>query len=110
MCVVAALVGTRVIVELQDDVVFKGVLELVDPMMKYGVGLSLLSLGVKQSYEGPVFLKGRKVRYIHIPKSLDMVAAVEKQRKPAQMRRKFTPAGTGTSGGTEAAHTSADDK
>ena len=78
LCFVQALIGMRVVVELRFDTIIRGTLGTVDDHMNL-----TLSAASMQPLQGTVqnleflFVKGRNIRYIHLPGSLNAGQVVE---------------------------------
>ncbi|KAJ9531060.1 hypothetical protein QJQ45_000941 [Haematococcus lacustris] len=70
-CLIQALEGRRVVVELRSDIIIRGLLDEADEFLK---------CGVKTSHEF-LYVKGRNIRFVHLPKALDPGQAIEAQRK-----------------------------
>ena len=80
---VQALEGSRVVVELRRDAIVRGTLLSADD----NLNLQLSEASV-QPLQGPkreglayLHVRGRHVRFIHLPASLDPAAAIEQHRK-----------------------------
>ncbi|KAG1663629.1 hypothetical protein FOA52_011684 [Chlamydomonas sp. UWO 241] len=72
----------RLVVELRNDVIVRGTLDSADEcmnMMLSGVSVQTLD-GVRSSYD-IMYLKGRNIRFLHLPKSLDPAQAILAQRQ-----------------------------
>ncbi|KAG2488001.1 hypothetical protein HYH03_013438 [Edaphochlamys debaryana] len=82
VCLIKSLVGTRVVVELRNDVLLKGRLDDVDDFMNMTLSEATLQTaqGYKTQYES-MYVKGRNVRIVHMPKSLDPAQAIESYRR-----------------------------
>jgi small nuclear ribonucleoprotein (snRNP)-like protein len=86
---VQSLEGSRVVVELRRDTVVRGTLVAADE----GLNLQLADATVRPLGGAPraasvLHVRGRSVRYIHLPANLDPAAAVEAhRRKVAQALR-----------------------
>ena len=81
LCFVQALVGLRVVVELRYDTVIRGTVDSVDDNMNLTLtGVSLQQLqGDAQMLEF-LYVKGRHIRFIHLPGCLDAARLVESRR------------------------------
>lgn len=79
---VSALEGQRLVVELRYDTIVRGTLVSADDHLN----LQLEEASV-QPLQGPrreaayLYVKGRHVRFIHLPGNLDPAAAIEQHRK-----------------------------
>mmetsp|Transcript_12598 Transcript_12598/g.21324 ORF Transcript_12598/g.21324 Transcript_12598/m.21324 type:complete len:151 (-) Transcript_12598:302-754(-) len=81
-CFVQALQGTTVVVELQNDLVLRGHLEEVDAHMNLLLADVLCeSPEGERTKMGQVWVKGTRMRYIHMSKNLDVNTTVENHRK-----------------------------
>ena len=80
-----ALTGMPVAVELRYDTIVKGKLEDVDASMNLTMtGVSMQHLqGTAQTLDF-MYIKGRHIRYIHLPGSLDVTTAIENHRTRAR--------------------------
>lgn len=87
-CVVQALEGGRVVVELRGDTVLRGTLLAADDALN----LQLSGCTV-QPLDGParaapyLYVRGRQVRYVHLPGALDPGSAVRDRRRAAAAAR-----------------------
>lgn len=81
LCFVQALVGVRVVVELRYDTIIRGMVESVDDNMNLTMtGVSMQQLqGSAQTLEF-LYIKGRHIRFIHLPGSLDAARLVESHK------------------------------
>ena len=84
LCFVQALVGTKVVVELRDDVAIRGVLADVDDRMNLTIENAQRRTpeGVLMKLER-VYVSARTVRYVHVPPSVDPSELVERKRLEA---------------------------
>ena len=84
LCFVQALVGTKVVVELRDDVAIRGVLADVDDRMNLTIENAQRRTpeGVLMKLER-VYVSARTVRYVHVPPSVDPSDLVERKRLEA---------------------------
>ena len=79
---VQALEGQRVVVELRHDAIVRGTLLTVDDALNLQLGEASV-----QPLQGPrramefIYLRGRSVRFIHLPGNLDPAGAIEAHRK-----------------------------
>ncbi|KAL4452464.1 hypothetical protein ABPG75_008126 [Micractinium tetrahymenae] len=81
-CFVQALEGRRVVVELRYDTIVRGELLGADDQLNLQLGGATYQPLQGEKREMPyVYIKGRHVRFIHLPGSLDPAAAVEAHRK-----------------------------
>ena len=82
-CFVQALEGLQVLIELRYDTLIRGVLDQVDEHMNLtlsNVVVERMSDGVK--HEVPfMHVRGRVVRYVHVPSSVRPHTAIEDHRK-----------------------------
>ncbi|EFN54928.1 hypothetical protein CHLNCDRAFT_14874, partial [Chlorella variabilis] len=77
-CFVQALEGQRVVVELRYDSIIRGQLLAADDQLNLQLGeASYQALqGERRSCEF-LYVKGRHIRFIHLPGNLDPAAAIE---------------------------------
>ena len=80
---VQALEGSRVVVELRHDAIARGTLLSADDQLNLQLADASLQPLQGPRREGLEYLhvRGRQVRFIHLPASLDPAAAVEQHRK-----------------------------
>jgi len=81
-CVIQALEGMRLVVELRQDTIIRGVLESADEEMNLvmkGVTMTPLE-GQKKELEW-LYVKGHHVRFVHIPSKVDPTTIVENNKK-----------------------------
>ena len=77
MCLIQSLVGRKATIELQTDVMVKGMLESVDEYMNLTLtSATATSLDGRQSSYEWIYIKGRNVRMFHFPRSLDPGGAI----------------------------------
>ena len=82
-CFVQALEGLRVLVELRYDTLIRGVLDQVDEH----TNLTLSDVTVTKMSDGEehqlsfIHVRGRVVRYVHVPSSVRPHTAIEDHRK-----------------------------
>ena len=90
LCFVQALVGTKVVVELRDDVAIRGVLADVDDRMNLTIENAQRRTpeGVLMKLER-VYVSARTVRYVHVP-SVDPSDLVERKRIEGSRRAGIT--------------------
>jgi small nuclear ribonucleoprotein (snRNP)-like protein len=78
-----ALLGATVTVELRNEMLIEGLIETVDPKLRYIVLVSALVRrpGRSESNETLefIFLSGRNIRFIHLPENLDIDYAIKAQ-------------------------------
>eukprot|EP00798_Chlamydomonas_sp_ICE-L_P003133 gene3133-13146_t len=89
ICLIQALEGRKVVAELRNDCVIRGKIDSVDDYMNITLSdASYQTLeGTKTEFEF-MYLKGRTIRFVHLPKSLDPAQAIEAQRKKLVEDRK----------------------
>ncbi|KAI3438295.1 hypothetical protein D9Q98_000729 [Chlorella vulgaris] len=81
-CFVQALEGQRVVVELRYDTIVRGTLLGADDQLNLQLSeASYQPLQGGQSQADYIYIKGRHVRFIHLPGKLDPAATVEQHRK-----------------------------
>ena len=82
-CFVQALEGLHVLIELRYDVLIRGLLDQVDEHMN----LSLCDVVVEKMSDGSkqqmpfMHVRGRVIRYIHVPSDVRPHTAIEDHRK-----------------------------
>ncbi|KAL6764657.1 hypothetical protein V8C86DRAFT_2474206 [Haematococcus lacustris] len=81
-CLIQALEGRRVVVELRSDIIIRGLLDEADEFLNLSMTDATTQnvAGVKTSHEF-LYVKGRNIRFVHLPKALDPGQAIEAQRK-----------------------------
>ncbi|GAX80693.1 hypothetical protein CEUSTIGMA_g8128.t1 [Chlamydomonas eustigma] len=82
VCLVQSLVERRIVIELRNDVIVRGHVDSVDEFMNMTLSAVKVQTleGIRSNYEF-MYLKGRNVRYIHLPAALDVKEALDDQRK-----------------------------
>ena len=81
-CFIQALEGTKVVVELRCDTIVRGTLLGADEQLNLQLtGASYQPLQGRQRDMGYLYIRGRQVRYIHLPGNLDPAATIEAQRR-----------------------------
>ncbi|GFR45608.1 hypothetical protein Agub_g7005, partial [Astrephomene gubernaculifera] len=81
VCLIKSLIGRRVVVELRNDTLLRGLLDDVDDFMN--MSLSEVTFQTVEGYKkeyASMYVKGRNVRFVHLPKSLDPAAAIDAYR------------------------------
>lgn len=99
---VQALSGLQVVAELRNDTVIRGKLEHVDDQMNLTMAkVSLQLLQGKSENLELTCVKGRHIRYIHLPGSLDATNIIEKHgaltREQARMNMRDQQCGSSMS-------------
>ena len=80
-CLLQALEGTRVVVELRNDTIIRGTLESADQHMSMVLlEASVEPLQQPKKFAEFLFLKGKHIRYVHMASSLDPSTIVEQTR------------------------------
>eukprot|EP00238_Polyblepharides_amylifera_P007974 CAMPEP_0196580774 /NCGR_PEP_ID=MMETSP1081-20130531/30537_1 /TAXON_ID=36882 /ORGANISM="Pyramimonas amylifera, Strain CCMP720" /LENGTH=125 /DNA_ID=CAMNT_0041900755 /DNA_START=82 /DNA_END=456 /DNA_ORIENTATION=- len=78
---IQALQGQTVVVELHNDIVMKGKLDSVDDSMNLTLSDALCETPEgDRSQLGLVWIKGSKLRYVHMSNTLEVDATVDKYR------------------------------
>ena len=81
-CFVSALEGSRVVVELRYDTVVRGRLVASDDHLNLQLEeASIQPLQGARREASYLYVKGRHVRFIHLPGNLEPAAAIEQHRK-----------------------------
>lgn len=81
-CFVQALEGQRLVVELRCDTIVRGELLGADDQLNLQLGAATHQPLQGTKREMPyVYIRGRHVRFIHLPGSLEPAAAVEAHRR-----------------------------
>ncbi len=87
-CLLQALEGTRVVVELRNDTIIRGTLESSDQHMSLVMlGASLEPLQQPKKSADFVFLKGKHIRYVHMASSVDPQTIIEQTRSKARQAK-----------------------
>ena len=104
---IASLEGSKVVVELARDTVVRGTLLSADDALnlQLGGGVTVTPLqGATRSMDA-TFIRGRHVRFIHLPPSLDPAAAVAAhRRRVAQAVREHAVLAAAQGGGAARPH------
>lgn len=81
-CVIQALEGMRLVVELRQDTIIRGVLESADEEMNLVMKTVILTPleGEKKELEW-LYVKGHHIRFVHIPSKVDPTTIVENHKK-----------------------------
>ncbi|KAG2448699.1 hypothetical protein HYH02_006055 [Chlamydomonas schloesseri] len=81
VCLIKGLIDRRVVVELRNDTLVKGQLDDVDDFLNMTLSdVTFQTLeGIKFEY-AHMYLKGRNIRFVHLPKSLDPARAIDTYR------------------------------
>ena len=81
-CFVQALQGQRVVVELRQDAIIRGQLSAADDQLNLQlVDASYQPLEGERRQAEYVYVRGRHVRFIHLPGNLDPAAVIELHHK-----------------------------
>ncbi len=81
-CFVQALEGSRVVVELRHDAIVRGTLASADDYLNLQLeGATYRPLQGAPREMPSLYVRGRYVRFLHLPANLDPVATVEQHRK-----------------------------
>lgn len=81
-CVVQALEGSRVVVELRCDTVVRGMLASADDKLNLQMeGVTYQPLQGEARRMEVLHVRARHVRFVHLPGNLDPAAAVEQHRR-----------------------------
>ncbi|KAI5066815.1 hypothetical protein GOP47_0017343 [Adiantum capillus-veneris] len=97
LCVIKALQGLHILVELQNDIYIRGLLDDCDDAMNVTVkDASLEDVEGRVKKLPLVFVRGSNIRFVHIPESLNVSDAVEEMRL---LQDKVALAYTGGKGG-----------
>lgn len=83
-CFVQALQGQQVVVELRQDTIVRGTLLSADDQLNLQLnGASYQPLTGERHQAEYVCIRGRHVRFIHLPGNLDPATAIQQHRKRA---------------------------
>mmetsp|Transcript_4752 Transcript_4752/g.9684 ORF Transcript_4752/g.9684 Transcript_4752/m.9684 type:complete len:141 (-) Transcript_4752:2538-2960(-) len=89
-CFVQALQGTTVVVELQNDIVLRGHLDEVDAHMNLLLADVLCENPEgERTKMGQVWVKGTRIRYIHMSKNLNVSTTIENHREKMRKASKM---------------------
>lgn len=82
VCLIQSMMGRKVVVELRNDVLLRGNLEDVDEFLNMSMSAVTYQTveGGSRNYQS-LYVKGRNVRYVHLPKTLDPAQAIEQHRQ-----------------------------
>lgn len=81
VCVIQALQGLEILVELQNDVYVRGLLEDCDDSMNVIVkDARIEDVEGNEKHLPLIFLRGSNIRFVHIPDSIDVSHTVEERR------------------------------
>ncbi|XP_054159061.1 U7 snRNA-associated Sm-like protein LSm10 [Oppia nitens] len=90
ICLLQSLIGRRTRIDLRNDNHLMGVIDGVDSFMNTELSdctIHDMDGQLVQSFDY-YFAKGSRIRMVHIPDDIDMVAAIECQLEVIQSRRK----------------------
>ncbi|GLC37277.1 hypothetical protein PLESTB_001141000 [Pleodorina starrii] len=82
VCLIKSQVERKVVVELRNDILLRGRLDDVDDFLNMSLSEVIFQTveGHKVEYES-IYVKGRNVRFVHLPRSLDPAKAIEAYRR-----------------------------
>lgn len=81
LCVIKALQGLHILVELQNDVYIRGVLDDCDDAMNVTIkDASMEDVEGNEKKLPLIFIRGSNIRFVHIPDSVNVSDAVEEMR------------------------------
>eukprot|EP00245_Coleochaete_scutata_P003642 TRINITY_DN15412_c0_g1_i2.p2 TRINITY_DN15412_c0_g1~~TRINITY_DN15412_c0_g1_i2.p2 ORF type:complete len:107 (-),score=17.88 TRINITY_DN15412_c0_g1_i2:299-619(-) len=81
VCVIQALIGMQVVVEMRNDVTVRGHMEYCDDQMNVTLKDATCEDVMGRETKMPlIFVRSRNIRFVHIPSSLDVSVAVEQRR------------------------------
>lgn len=79
---VQSLEGRRLVIELRNDTIVRGTVDLVDDFMNLTMSdISYEPLQQPKQELPFMYIKGRNIRYIHLPSSVDPEKSVTEYRK-----------------------------
>lgn len=88
ICLLESLQSKVTVIELRDDCLVHGVIRSVDSFMNVELSevtlkrpVSILSDTYKEIKFDYFFVKGTRIRYVHIPDEVDPIEAIEEQLK-----------------------------
>uniref|UniRef100_A0A7S2QRZ1 Sm domain-containing protein n=1 Tax=Norrisiella sphaerica TaxID=552664 RepID=A0A7S2QRZ1_9EUKA len=88
LCFVQALVGSRVEIELRDDVVVRGLLSSVDVLMNCRLqAANWKKKGRKKELFDTLHIPGRQIVFIHIPDDVDVTKTIDAHISRVKKRR-----------------------
>ncbi|XP_059143482.1 U7 snRNA-associated Sm-like protein LSm10 [Physella acuta] len=80
LCLLKALEGKYVTVEIRNDKVIKGFLDMVESNMNLNMSSVVLTDVVGRSYQyARFYIQGRQIRYVMIPDDVDIIKAMNWQ-------------------------------
>lgn len=89
ICLLQSLIGRKTRIDLRNDSFLLGIIESVDSFMNIELSDALMtSSDLKLTKFEYFFVKGTRVRLVHIPEDIDIIANIEKQLALIQSRRK----------------------
>lgn len=81
LCVIKALQGLNILVELQNDICIRGVLDDCDDAMNVTIkDASMEDVEGNEKKLPLIFIRGSNIRFVHIPDSVNVSDAVEEMR------------------------------
>lgn len=80
LCLLKALEGKFVTVEIRNDKVIKGFLDVVESNMNLNMSNVVLTDVVGRSYQyAQFYIQGRQIRYVMVPDDVDIITAMNWQ-------------------------------
>lgn len=82
LCLIQSLEGRRVLAELRGDTLVRGKLDMVDDYMNLTLSDATVTplQGTEARYPF-LYVRGRNIRFVHLPKSLNPEELIEMHRK-----------------------------
>ena len=89
ICFLQSMIGHKTRIDLRDDSHLIGVMESVDSFMNIELHNCVRNSSDNQLIESfdYFFIKGSRIRFVHIPEDIDIIDNIENQLKVIQSRR-----------------------
>jgi small nuclear ribonucleoprotein (snRNP)-like protein len=89
ICLLQSLIGRKTRIDLRNDSFLLGIIESVDSFMNIELSDAIMtSSDHKLTKFEYFFVKGTRIRLVHIPEDIDIIQNIEKQLALIQSRRK----------------------
>jgi len=88
ICLLQSIVGQKTRIDLRNDNYLVGTIESVDSFMNIELSDAVMTTNHNQLISFDYFfIKGTRIRFVHIPQDIDIIGSIEKQLALIQSRR-----------------------
>jgi len=88
ICLLQSIVGQKTRVDLRNDNYLIGIIESVDSFMNIELSDALMTTNDNQLISFDYFfIKGSRIRFVHIPQDIDIIGSIQRQLALIQSRR-----------------------